>query len=110
MGERPLVWVQVMWLVEDGIGSKAETGSRAKECGNRLLAPAQPGRALLDGTGESGRPPMDMADMPGRSEAQVCKKQRRETESGRRLGFPGFGKADPLLFSRSRSFGSGLFL
>src|SRR5215469_3597509 len=109
MGERPLVWVQVMWLVEDGIDSNAETGFAAPKRGNRGLEPVEPGRASLDGTSESG-PVMDRADRLGRNKAHACKKRRRETESGRRLGFPGFANSDLLWFSRSRSFGSGLSL
>lgn len=115
MGERPLVWVQVMRLVEEGICSNAGTGAAAKKCGNRLPAPVRACRALLEGTDEGavagrGCPHTDIADALGRNEAQVCKKRRREIESGRRLGFPGFGNSDLLLFSRSRGFGGGFFL
>ena len=110
MGERPLVWVQVMWLVEEGICSNAETEFAASECGSRLLAPLRACRALLERTGERAAQATDIADTLGRNEAQDCKKRRREIESGRRLGFPGFRNSDLLLFSRSRGFGGSFFL
>jgi len=76
MGERPLVWVQVMPLAAPEMGSKAEAGLAARKYDGNL----PPGQMVCAQAAS------------GSSETPVSRKRRREIAFGLELGFPGFGK------------------